>query len=67
MAITRKQKASFLMLIGVVALLCAFLFTNAGPLLFLVAVLALFLAGFVWSVGLYAHFHEEESRGKGKG
>ena len=67
MAITRKQKANFLMLLGVVALGCAFLFKDAGPLLFLVAFLALFLAGFVWSVGLYAHFHEEASRGKGKG
>ena len=67
MAITRKQKANFLMLIGVVALGCAFIFKNAGPLLFLVAVLALFLAGFVWSVGLYAHFHEEESRRRSKG
>ncbi len=31
------------------------------------AVLAMFLAGFVWSVGLYARFHEEESRRGSKG
>jgi len=55
------------MLVGAVALGCAFLFKDAGPLLFLVAFLAVFLAGFVWSVGLYARFHEEESRGRGKG
>ena len=67
MAITRRQKANFLLLVGVVALGCAFLFQSAGPLLFLVAVLALFLAGFVWSVGLYAHFHDEEIRGRSKG
>jgi len=66
MAITRKQKTNFLMLVGAVALVGAFLFKDAGPLLFLVAVLAMFLAGFVWSVGLYARFHEEENRGKSK-
>ncbi len=67
MAITRKQKTNFLMLVGAVALGGAFLFKDAGPLLFLVAFLAMFLAGFIWSVGLYASFHEEESRGRSKG
>lgn len=67
MAITRKQKANFLMLVSAMSLVGAFLFKGAGPLLFLVAVLAMFLAGFVWSVGLYARFHEEESRRRSKG
>lgn len=67
MAITRKQKTNFLMLVGTAALGCAFLFKDAGPLLFLVAFLAVFLAGFAWSVGLYASFHEEESRRRSKG
>jgi len=67
MAITRKQKTNFLMLVGAVALGGAFLFKDAGPLLFLVAFLAMFLAGFIWSVGLYASFHEGESRDRSKG
>ncbi len=66
MEITRKQKTNFLMLIAFATLICSFIFKDAGPVLFLVAFLAVFLAGFVWSVGLYTGFDSEESQARGK-
>ncbi len=66
MEITRKQKTNSLMLVTFITLVCAFIFKDAGPMLFLVAFLAAFLAGFVWSIGLHTGFDREESQARGK-
>ena len=66
MSITTKHKIRFCLIVASVALICSFVFKSAGLLFFLVTFLALLLAGFFCSVGLYAGFDKGYDGGREK-
>ncbi len=66
MSITTKHKIRFCLIVASVALICSFVFKSAGLLFFLVTFLALFVAGFLCSIGLYSSFNSGYNGAKDK-